>query len=65
MFTVSEDLPTPPLPEAIASTRVRGGSWMPRLGTPPRSCVVSAARSSGDMTSKSSRTERTPGSVPT
>src|SRR4051794_4237805 len=65
MFTVSDDLPTPPLPDAIASTRVRGESWIPRSGAPPRSCVVSAARSSGVITSNCSRTERTPGSDPT
>ena len=61
MLTVTVDLPTPPLPEATASTRVVAGSWTPRTSAPPRSWVVSAARSSGDMTSNSSDTEPTPG----
>ena len=53
--TVSDDLPTPPLPEATASTRVFGESRMPFDSTPPRSFVVSAARSSGDITSNCER----------
>ena len=52
MFTVSDDLPTPPLPDAIAITRVAGESCMPRCSTPPRRRVVNAARSSGLITSK-------------
>ena len=53
-LTVSDDLPTPPLPLAIASTRVERSMAMPfeRSATPPLSFVVSAAFSSGDMTSK-------------
>ena len=58
-FAVSVDLPTPPLPEATAITRVRGSSWIERSlsGRPPRSFVVSAERSSGVITSNSSRTD--------
>jgi len=41
MLTVTVDLPTPPFPEATASTRVVAGSWTPRTSAPPRSCVVS------------------------
>ena len=57
-LTVSVDLPTPPLPEATAITRVVGSSWiaLSDSGRPPRSFEVSAARSSGLMTSNSSRT---------
>src|SRR5690348_10999758 len=62
MLTVSDDLPTPPLPDAIAITRVAGESWIPRVSTPPRRRVVSAARSSGLITSKWSSTLSTPGS---
>ena len=64
-LTESEDLPTPPLPEATASTRVLGESRIPFVSTPPRSFVVSAARSSGDITSNWSVTCDTSGSVPT
>ena len=61
---MSVDLPTPPLPEATAITRVERSSEMPfvRSFTPPRSRVVSAAFSSGLMTSNSSETVSTPGS---
>ena len=57
-MTVSEDLPTPPLPLATAITRVARSSEIPfvRSVTPPRSFVESAAFSSGDITSKSSAT---------
>ena len=61
MLTVTVDFPTPPLPDATASTRVVAGNWTPRTSAPPRSCVVSAARSSGDITSNSSDTEPTSG----
>src|SRR5919197_1365885 len=64
-FTVSVDLPTPPLPEATAMIRVVAGSWTPRVSVPPRSLVVSAARSSGVITSNRSSTEATPGSEAT
>ncbi len=64
-LTESDDLPTPPLPEATASTRVFGESRMPFVSAPPRSFSVRAARSSGDITSKCSATCDTPGNVPT
>ena len=49
---MSVDLPTPPLPDAIASTRVPGSSEIAFSGRPPRSREVSAAFSSALMTSK-------------
>src|SRR5436190_9224982 len=66
-LTVSEDLPTPPFPDATAMTRVVGSSWiaLSSAGRPPRSFDVSAARSSGVITSKSRRTDPTPSSPPT
>ncbi len=59
---MSVDFPTPPLPLAIASTRVLRSSAMPfeRSVTSPRSRVVNAARSSGVITSNSSATRSTP-----
>src|SRR5919109_5643431 len=62
-LTVSDVLPTPPLPEAIASTRVERSSEIPfvRSVTEPRSFSVSTAFSSCESTSKESETERTPG----
>ena len=64
-LTVSEDLPTPPLPLATAITRVRGSSEIDFSGRPPRSFVVSAAFSSGLITSNRSSTRSTFGSEPT
>ncbi len=66
-FAVIDDLPTPPLPEATAITRVVGSSWiaLSSAGLPPRSFVVSAIRSSGLITSNSSFTEVTPSTAPT
>ena len=60
---MSEDLPTPPLPEAMAITRQSRGSLivLSRCGAPPRSFVVSACRSSGVITAKESEKPRTPG----
>ena len=51
---MSDDLPTPPLPDAIAITRQSRGRRMTlsRSVAPPRSFVVSACRSSGVMTPK-------------
>ena len=62
-----DDLPTPPLPEATAITRVVGSSWivLSSAGLPPRSFVVSAMRSSGLITSNSSFTDVTPATAPT
>ena len=51
-LAVSVDLPTPPLPEAIASTRVPASSEIVFSGRPPRSRVDSAAFSSALITSK-------------
>jgi len=55
-LAVMEDLPTPPLPDATAITRVVGSSWidLSATGRPPRSFSVSVVRSSGVITSKSS-----------
>src|SRR5256714_3560852 len=66
-LTDTVDLPTPPLPLAIASTRVDASSEIPlvRSVTPPRSLVVSACRSSGVITSKGGETRSTPGTAPT
>src|SRR6266542_1616472 len=66
-LTASDDLPTPPFPETTAITRVAGSSWivLSSAGRPPRSFVVNSARSSGVMTSKSSRTDETPWRPPT
>src|SRR6476620_10341470 len=63
-LTVTDDLPTPPLPDATAYTRVRllglakGISFS---GAPPRSCDRSSARCSSLMTSTS--TDVTPSSA--
>ncbi len=65
-LTVSEDLPTPPLPDATAYTLVsepglaNGISFSARAG--PRSCSCSALRCSGLITSRSTRTPVTPSS---
>ena len=64
-LTVSDDLPTPPLPLAIAITRVRGSSEIDFSGRPPRSFVVSADFSSGVITPKRSSTRSTPGTLAT
>src|SRR4051794_470469 len=66
-FAVTVDLPTPPLPEHTASTRVEASSERPwvRPLTEPRSFSVSACRSSALMTSKPSVTSWTPSSVAT
>src|SRR5919201_4091975 len=61
-FAASDDLPTPPLPLAIASTRVERSSEIPfvRSVTEPRRRAVRAERSSGVITSNSSATRSTP-----
>src|SRR6266567_4027551 len=67
-FTVTDDLPTPPLPLATAYTRVSEDGWANGIcgsGRPPRSCVCSARRCSSLITSSWTRTEDTPGSLPT
>src|SRR5690348_16721300 len=67
-FTVTDDLPTPPLPLATAYTRVSEVGWANGItgsDLPPRSLVCSARRCSSLMTSSWTRTEETPGSLPT
>ncbi len=67
-FTVTDDLPTPPLPLATAYTRVSEDGWANGISgsaRPPRSCVCSARRCSSLITSSWTRTEDTPGSLPT
>ena len=67
-FTVTDDLPTPPLPLATAYTRVSEDGWANGIsgsGRPPRSCVCSACRCSSLITSSWTRTADTPGSLPT
>ena len=68
-FVVTDDLPTPPLPDAIARTRVRESvkGFVPVLGLAALavrlrvSCCVSAWRSSSVMTVRSTSTSATPG----
>ena len=62
-FAVSDDLPTPPLPDATAITRQSRGSriTLSRSVAPPRSFVVSVWRSSGVITPKEREKPRTPG----
>ena len=65
-FTVTDDLPTPPLPLATAYTRVSEDGWANGIsgsGRPPRSCVCSARRCSSLITSSSTRTADTPGTL--
>src|SRR6185437_1359477 len=67
-FTVTDDLPTPPLPLATAYTRVSEVGWANGIcgsGRPPRSLVCRARRCSSLITSSWTRTEDTPGSLPT
>src|SRR6266568_2922666 len=67
-FTVTDDLPTPPLPLATAYTRVSEDGWANGIcgsACPPRSWVCSARRCSSLITSSWTRTEDTPGSLPT
>src|SRR5271167_2960999 len=67
-LTVTDDLPTPPLPLATAYTRVSEDGWEKGIcgsGRPPRSCVCNPRRCSSLITSSSTRTEDTPGTLPT
>ena len=67
-LTVTEDLPTPPLPEAIAKTLVSEPGWakgISRAAWPPRSVACSAERCSSFITPKSTWTSVTPGTVRT
>src|SRR5215469_14222106 len=66
-LTVTDDLPTPPLPLATAYTRVSEFGWANGIcgsGRPPRSLVCRARRCSSLITSSWTRTEDTPGSLP-
>ena len=65
---MTEDLPTPPLPLAIAYTLVSEpglANGISFSALPPRSVVCSSRRCSSLITSSSTRTAVTPGSLPT
>ena len=67
-FTVTEDLPTPPLPLATASTRVSeegSANGMARSVRPPRSRPCSSRRCSSLITSRCTSTPATPGTAAT
>lgn len=62
-FEVTDDLPTPPLPEAIAYTRVSESglaNGISRSACPPRSCWRRAARCSSLITPRRTSTLVTP-----
>ena len=64
-FTVTDDLPTPPLPLTIAYTLVSEDGWangITRSGAPPRSVTCRSLRCSSLITSSSTRTPVTPAS---
>ena len=58
--TVSDDLPTPPLPDAMATTRVVGSSEISRSARPPRG----ASRAPPSPPGSSRRTRARPTSTP-
>src|SRR3954449_7361310 len=63
-FTVTDDLPTPPLPEATQYTRVNDPGWangMTASGVPPRRFLRMSARCLALITSSSTRTDVIPG----
>ena len=65
---MTDDLPTPPLPLATASTLVSDAGWANGItgsARPPRSCVCMALRCSSLITSRVTRTPETPGSAVT
>src|SRR5919107_4266899 len=67
-FTVTDDLPTPPLPEAIAKTLVSESGrlkGMSRLTWPPRREACRAERWASSMTPKATDTPVTPGTART
>lgn len=68
-LTVTEDLPTPPLPLATAKTRVSEPGWLKGISfsgpRSPRSVVCSFLRCSVLMTSSSISTALTPSSLAT
>src|SRR3954453_1897353 len=68
-FTVTLDLPTPPLPEATAYTRVSEPGWENGItgsaASVPRTVRRSSARCSSLITSSTTCTEVTPGTAET
>src|SRR5437764_11354478 len=68
-LTVTDDLPTPPLPEATAYTRVSEPGWANGMtgsaASVPRTVLRSAARCSSLITSRTTWTEVTPGTADT
>src|SRR5262249_38592789 len=69
-FTVTDDLPTPPLPLATANTRVRddgsaNGTTPTRSVRPPRSLPCNSRRCSSLITSRCTATPDTPGTADT
>src|SRR6478609_7692186 len=66
-FAVTDDLPTPPLPDATANTLVSEVGLLNGMtgSAPPRSRSVSAARCSGLITPIAIRTSATPSTVST
>src|SRR5262249_15427712 len=67
-FTVTDDLPTPPLPLATANTRVRdegSANGTTRSVRPPRSLPCSSRRCSSLITSRCTATPVTPGTADT
>ena len=60
-FTVTEDLPTPPFPEAMASTRVDAGTAVSGASSRAfhRARAMTAARSSASMATTATSTEST------
>src|SRR5256885_2537912 len=67
-LTVTDDLPTPPLPLATANTRVSDDGWangISRSWRPPRSWVCSSRRCSSLITSSCTATADTPGTADT
>src|ERR671920_2526731 len=68
-FTVTLDLPTPPLPDATAYTRVSEPGWAKGMtgsaASVPRTVLRSSARCSSLMTSRPTCTDVTPGTAET
>ena len=67
-FTVTDDLPTPPLPLATATTRVSEPGWAKVISfgaCPPRSVCCSPARCSVVITPSFTATDETPGTAET
>ena len=64
MLTVTEDVPTPPFPEAIEMTRVRAGIWLGAAVSRAlsRARSMTRVRSSGVNSSQCNWTELMPGS---